>query len=88
MIDTIRVNDELRTNLSAIECALRQYGAEVLCVLTTTSCFAPRVPDDLISVSQLCRQFDVYHLVNNAYGIQSTKCCHLIEQVRFDVFDN
>ena len=35
-------------------------------------------------------QFDIPHLVNNAYGLQSSKCCHLINEAirvgRLDAF--
>lgn len=38
--------DELRTDLEAIEKKIEELGAEnILCVHSTTSCFAPRVPD-------------------------------------------
>jgi len=36
----------------------------------------------LEEVAKLCKDFDVPHLVNNAYGVQSSKCMHLIQQVR------
>ena len=38
--------DELRTDMETIEQKVQELGPEsVLCVMTTTSCFAPRVPD-------------------------------------------
>ena len=38
--------DELRTDVDAIEQIMKEYDTdEILCVHTTTSCFAPRVPD-------------------------------------------
>jgi O-phospho-L-seryl-tRNASec:L-selenocysteinyl-tRNA synthase len=40
-----------------------------------------RASDDLPSVAKLCRRKDIPHLVNNAYGLQSTKCAHLLEEV-------
>jgi O-phospho-L-seryl-tRNASec:L-selenocysteinyl-tRNA synthase len=45
-----------------------------VCALTTTSCFAPRVPDGIIRVATLCRVWDLPHVVNNAYGTYSSKC--------------
>jgi O-phospho-L-seryl-tRNASec:L-selenocysteinyl-tRNA synthase len=43
------VQDEegvLRADVTAIVTAIKRLGVEnVLCVLSTTSCFAPRVPD-------------------------------------------
>lgn len=32
-------------------------------------------------MAELCKKFDVPHIVNNAYGVQSSKCMHIIEEV-------
>ena len=32
-------------------------------------------------MAKICKDHNVPHIVNNAYGIQSSKCMHLIEQV-------
>lgn len=39
--------DELRTDVEGLRAQLEELGGprRVLCVLSTTSCFAPRVPD-------------------------------------------
>jgi len=38
--------DELTTDLQAIEEKIKELGSDAIaCVMTTTSCFAPRVPD-------------------------------------------
>lgn len=29
----------------------------------------------------ICANYDIPHIVNNAYGVQSSKCMHLIQQV-------
>ena len=43
----------------------------VAAVLTTTSCFCPRLPDDILGIARLCAELNVPHVVNNAYGLQS-----------------
>lgn len=46
MVDNVLEGDELRTDLVKMESVLTSLGPDnVLCVLTTTSCFAPRAPD-------------------------------------------
>lgn len=42
-----RDGDALATDLDALRAKLEEYGGprRVLCVISTTSCFAPRVPD-------------------------------------------
>ncbi|KAL8430135.1 hypothetical protein Efla_001799 [Eimeria flavescens] len=69
-------------------CWLRLTSAEVveaekqrvLCVLSTTSSFAPRQPDLLTELADICKKADICHLINNAYGLQCSKCCALVEQ--------
>lgn len=45
------VGDELRTDVAALEAQLARLGpANVVAVVTTTSCFAPRAADDIVAV--------------------------------------
>lgn len=46
--------------------------SKILCVMSTTSCFAPRRPDDLEMISEFAKKHNIFHLVNNAYGLQSS----------------
>jgi len=43
-----------------------------------------------VEVAQLCKQHGLPHVVNNAYGVQSTKCMHLLSEAirlgRLDAF--
>ncbi|NXU58714.1 SPCS transferase, partial [Turnix velox] len=81
VIENVLEGDELRTDTEAVEAKIKALGAEnILCVHSTTSCFAPRVPDRLEELSVICANYDIPHIVNNAYGVQSSKCMHLIQQ--------
>ncbi|XP_030418936.1 O-phosphoseryl-tRNA(Sec) selenium transferase isoform X1 [Gopherus evgoodei] len=81
VIENVLEGDELRTDVKALEAKIQDLGAEnVLCVHSTTSCFAPRVPDRLEELAVICSNYDIPHIVNNAYGVQSSKCMHLIQQ--------
>lgn len=80
IIDPVQCGDELHTDVQAIEAQLSTLGSDnILCVLSTTSCFAPRVSDSLEKVACLCQKYNVPHLVNNAYGLQSTRLMHSIQ---------
>eukprot|EP00095_Tigriopus_kingsejongensis_P010687 snap_masked-scaffold261_size233860-processed-gene-1.22 protein:Tk10687 transcript:snap_masked-scaffold261_size233860-processed-gene-1.22-mRNA-1 annotation:"o-phosphoseryl-trna selenium transferase" len=79
---------ELKTNGHQLETDVEAMAEQILalgpdniaCIMTTTSCFAPRAADDLPAVARLARTHQIPHLVNNAYGIQSSKCMHLLEE--------
>lgn len=49
-------------------------------VLATTSCFAPRVSDDVEAISKICREKSIAFVINNAYGLQCNKCVAAVEQ--------
>jgi len=91
IIELIKAGDELTTDLTAMRDAVTTLGPEnILCVFSTTSCFAPRGPDDLPNIAKLCSQFQIPHITNNAYGLQSSKCMYLINEAarvgRMDLF--
>lgn len=70
----------LETDLDMIRQLLHQYGDDVLCVLSTTSCFAPRQPDRVDEIASVCQQHGVAHVVNNAYGVQCPVICKMLNR--------
>ncbi|EEB13174.1 UGA suppressor tRNA-associated protein, putative [Pediculus humanus corporis] len=91
IIETAPSGDELRTDLVTMEQQMAALGAEhIACVVTTTSCFAPRASDSVDQVAVLCSRYNIPHIINNAYGLQSTRCMHLIQEAarrgRVDAF--
>lgn len=71
--------DQIVTDINAIETIVDKIGCDaVACVMTTTSCFAPRVPDDVVSVAKICKNKGIPHIINNAYGVQSKHICSMI----------
>ncbi|XP_071549264.1 O-phosphoseryl-tRNA(Sec) selenium transferase [Panulirus ornatus] len=91
VIENCLEGDELRTDVLEIEKQISLLGPNsIVAVMTTTSCFAPRAIDKLEEVAVLCAKLGVPHLINNAYGLQSSKCLHHIQQAvrvgRVDAF--
>lgn len=75
------VDGMLVTNISRIEEILSSEDRDdILAVITTTSCFAPRQPDRIDEVAVLCQRHNVFHLINNAYGLQCVKISKLIDR--------
>ena len=69
--------DEVSTDLNALQSALDKYGDQILAVITTTSCFCPRVPDEVDKVAKTIKLWNderpgagVSHVINHAYGLQ------------------
>ena len=76
IIDPVLEGDELNTNLPALREKLESIKREeILCIIPTTSVFAPRLPDDIVGVSKLAKEFSIPVIVNNAYGLQSGATC-------------
>jgi O-phospho-L-seryl-tRNASec:L-selenocysteinyl-tRNA synthase len=74
------VNGQMITDVAAIAALMEQYGDQVLCVLSTTSCFAPRQPDLVDEIAVLCKQHHCGHVINNAYGVQCEVICKKINR--------
>lgn len=71
----------LCSDLEGIENMVKKVGAEnILALMSTTSCFAPRVPDRVDEISFLAKKYGIFHVVNNAYGIWCSKIAHLIKE--------
>ena len=71
VVPTVCNGDSVVTNVSALqEMLLHDYHDQVVAVITTTSCFAPRIPDKVDQVARLCHEHGVAHVINHAYGLQ------------------
>jgi O-phospho-L-seryl-tRNASec:L-selenocysteinyl-tRNA synthase len=88
IVQTVLDGDELVTDTGKIEAIIKQTDPELIaCVMTTTSCFAPRACDDVESVAVVCKNHNIAHVINNAYGVQNTKCMHVIQQAsKYNIF--
>jgi len=78
VIENIIEGDALVTNVESLAQVLDRLGDSVLCVLSTTSCFAPRHPDSVVALSRICQEREIPHVVNNAYGLQ---CSNTMKQL-------
>ncbi len=53
--------DEVSTDLKALQNTLDKYSHRILAVITTTSCFCPRVPDEVDKVAKLIDGWNRQH---------------------------
>lgn len=71
--------DELHTDMAALQREIERLGPDsIVCIVTTTSCFAPRASDSVVEVAKLCKASGIGHIINNAYGVQSAALCSLV----------
>lgn len=80
VVENKMVDGQMVTDVEEIGRLMEQYGEEILCVLATTSCFAPRQPDSIDQIAVLCAEFSCGHVINNAYGLQCPAICKLINR--------
>lgn len=82
VIEPALEGDELRVEVGAIESAIQDCGGpeKILCVVSATSCFAPRGSDRLVEIAALCERKNIGHIVNHAYGLQASKLCHILNE--------
>lgn len=62
-----RRGDAVVVPVAAVEEAL---SPEVAAIVSTTTFFPPRQPDDVKAIAKLARARGVAHVINNAYGVQ------------------
>ena len=81
--------DEVSTDLEALQHAIDKYSHRILAVLTTTSCFCPRVPDEVDEVAKMIQLWNdehdgngagIAHVINHAYGLQCQQTNKLLNR--------
>lgn len=74
----------LQVHVDDIASAVELAGGPtaVLCILSTTSCFAPRLPDDVVAISRFAQEKNIPYVINNAYGTQSRSIMKQIERAQ------
>ena len=56
-----------------------QIDENCFAIVSTTSFFAPRVPDPVKDIAKIAKKHDLIHIMNNAYGLQSDRVIGLIK---------
>ena len=81
VVDNVLEQDgSMDTDVDGVAKLLLEYGERVLCILSTTSCFAPRQPDKVDELAKLCNEHNVGHIINNAYGTQCSLITKLVNR--------
>ena len=55
-----------------------KIGGKTLGIVSTTTFFPPRAPDNVKEVAKICKKHNLIHIINNAYGVQSRSIMKMI----------
>jgi O-phospho-L-seryl-tRNASec:L-selenocysteinyl-tRNA synthase len=71
----------MTTDIDGMARRITEVGSDrVVAILSTTSCFAPRQPDRIDEISRICKEHNIPHVVNNAYGLQCPVIAKMINK--------
>lgn len=68
--------DAVRTSVEKVRKAI---DAKTAAIVSTTTFFPPREPDDIKAIAKLAAEEGIFHIINNAYGVQSRQIMKLIQ---------
>jgi len=68
VVDPIIVGDAVKSDIPSIQEAITP---ETAAIVSTTTFFPPREPDDVKGIAKIAADLNVPHIINNAYGVQS-----------------
>ncbi len=63
----------------SVEKVRKAIDAETAAIMSTTTFFPPREPDDIKTLAKLAEEENIFHIINNAYGVQSRQIMKLIQ---------
>ncbi|MCJ7633863.1 O-phosphoseryl-tRNA(Sec) selenium transferase, partial [Candidatus Bathyarchaeota archaeon] len=75
IIDGTVSGDAVRVPIEDIKEAVSD---ETAAIVSTTTFFPPREPDKIKEIAKLAKELDVFHVINNAYGVQSREIMKMI----------
>jgi len=58
---------------------VQNIDSETVGILSTTTFFPPRESDDIKEIAKIAKDTGLYHIINNAYGVQSRKIMKQIQ---------
>ncbi|MEM1539604.1 MAG: O-phosphoseryl-tRNA(Sec) selenium transferase [Candidatus Bathyarchaeia archaeon] len=77
ILDGVIVGDAVSVPVEHVE---RAISGETAAILSTTTFFPPRELDNVVEIAKIADKFGVYHVINNAYGVQSREIMKSIQK--------
>ncbi len=76
IIEGTLVGDAVQVDPDKIKEAINE---NTMGILSTTTFFPPREPDRVKEIAKIAEEHDLYHVINNAYGVQSREIMKRIQ---------
>jgi len=70
VIPTKLQDDAIVTDLGVLQQTVDKEMDNIVAIISTTSCFAPRIPDPVDLIAKIAKAANVPHVINHAYGLQ------------------
>lgn len=75
ILDGVVFGDAVRVPIEDVEKAITD---ETAAIVSTTTFFPPKEPDNIKEIAKIANKFNVFHVINNAYGIQSREIMRML----------
>jgi O-phospho-L-seryl-tRNASec:L-selenocysteinyl-tRNA synthase len=75
IVDSEVYGDAVKVPMTKLSEAIDE---ETAAIISTTTFFPPREPDNVKAIAKLAAEENVFHIINNAYGVQSRQIMKLI----------
>jgi O-phospho-L-seryl-tRNASec:L-selenocysteinyl-tRNA synthase len=62
--------DGVYVDIEDIKQIYHENSSQISSIVSNTTFFAPRVPDDIKEIAKFAKQNNIIHIINNAYGVQ------------------
>ena len=80
VIPTITQNDIVTTDINELQNIVKKENNNIVAIISTTSCFAPRIPDKVDVIGKICMTSNIPHVINHAYGLQCKQTNKLVNR--------
>lgn len=76
IVESTLINDSVQVDPDLIR---KKINEDTIGVLSTTTFFPPRESDNIKEIAKIAQEHDIYHVINNAYGVQSREIMKKIQ---------
>lgn len=76
IVNTTLIKDSVQVDPEEIR---KKIDKKIMGILSTTTFFPPRESDESKEIAKIAKEHDIFHVINNAYGVQSREVMKRIQ---------